>query len=74
MEIICAASLDSNSQKEKLCRQIRELGVVPCVSGMTVCAEYIGDRATAEKFIELFEQYARHGISTIEDLKGGDPV
>lgn len=65
MDIICTAVLDNNKQIQNLCECIEILGGMPCVSGNTVCVEYHGIKAKAEKFIELFEQYARHGICSV---------
>ena len=65
MDILCTTSLDNNEQVKNLCECIEILGGRPCVSGCTVCVEYHGEKDTAEKFIKLFEQYARHGICSI---------
>lgn len=64
MKVICAAVVENPTQRENLCECINILKGVPCVTGDTVCVEYDGDKAKAEKFIELFEHYTRHEIRT----------
>lgn len=70
MELICAATVDNEKELKTLCECISIIGGKPCVSGKTVCVEFEGPRTTAEKYIELFEQYARHGICSIDELRG----
>ena len=63
--IICTAILDNDLQIKNLCECIKILGGKPSVSGNMVCVDFCGSKAKADKFIELFEQYTRHGISVI---------
>lgn len=65
MEIVCTATMDNNSQVNELCEKIEKLGGKPSVSGVIVTVEYRGRKSHAEKIIELFEVYSRHGIFTI---------
>lgn len=67
MKIYCTAALDNEMQIMNLCQCIEILGGVPVVNKGNVSVDYEGSNATAEKFIELFEHYSRHGISIIEN-------
>lgn len=64
MRVICAAVVENPQQRENLYQCIEILGGVPTVGNNTVCVEYEGENAKAEKFIELFEHYVRHEIRT----------
>ena len=66
MLISCTAILDNDLQIENLCQCIKILGGKPCVEGCAVNLVYEGNNKTAEKFIDLFEQYPVHGVSAIE--------
>lgn len=65
MRIVCTAVVEDERQKSNLCECVGILGGKPNISGNTVCVEYDGPIRTASKFIELFEQYPVHGISTL---------
>ena len=67
MKVYCTAALDNEQQIMNLCQCIEILGGIPRVNRGEVCVDYEGPKDKAEKFIELFEHYSRHGISTIED-------
>lgn len=62
MHIICTAVIEDDRQRKNLCQCVGILGGNPCQSGNTVCIEYDGSVITAEKYIELFAQYATHEI------------
>lgn len=66
MLISCTAILENDMQMENLCQCIKILGGSPCVDGCEVTLAYEGSKKTADRFIDLFEQYPLHGISTIE--------
>lgn len=61
----CNAVIENKAQRDNLCDCIRILGGVPEVNKDTVSIDYDGPQTTRDKFIELFEQYPRHGISII---------
>ena len=63
MHIICTAIVDDYLNIKNLCDRTKILGCKPCVSGNTVCVEFTGPRTTAEKIIDLFENYTVHEIS-----------
>lgn len=65
MRIICTAVVEDERQRDNLCECVGILGGKPNVSGDTVSVEYNGPVRTASKYIELFEQYATHGITTL---------
>ena len=65
MRIICTALVENEMQKSNLCECVEILGGKPTTSGDTVTVEYEGPTDTANKFMELFEQYAVHDISTL---------
>ena len=67
MMLSCNAVVDNDQQIANLCQCIEILGGMPRVRRNTVCVDYNGPKDKAEKFIELFEQYSRHGISIIEE-------
>lgn len=64
MRVICTAVVENPQQRDNLKQCIGILGGVPNEAGDTVCVEYEGEYAKAEKFIELFEHYVRHEIRT----------
>ena len=66
MLVVCNALLDNDMQIENLCQCIKILGGNPQVDGCSVSVTFEGATATAEKFVELFEQYPFHGISTLD--------
>lgn len=67
MVVSCNAIVDNDQQIANLCQCIQILGGVPHVRKNIVCVDYEGDKAKAEKFIELFEHYSRHGITVIDE-------
>ena len=67
MILTCNATVDNDQQIANLCQCVQILGGMPRVIRNMVCVDYNGPKEKAEKFIELFEQYSRHGISIIEE-------
>lgn len=66
MILVCEAIVDEPGNRRNLCDYVKFLGGIPCVHDNKVSVEYNGDKANADKFIELFEGYARHSIFSIE--------
>ena len=66
MLLTCHARLYDDSQIENLCQCVKILGGKPCVKGNDVSVTYDGSNITADKFVELFENYPVHGVSIIE--------
>lgn len=65
MRIICSAVVEEDLQRKNLCECVKILGGKPDVSGNTVCVEYEGSTTAIAKFIELFDQFPFHGITTL---------
>lgn len=65
MRVVCTAIVENEAQKSNLCQCVKILGGEPNVSGNTVCVEHDGSVSTVSKFVELFEQYPVHGVSTL---------
>lgn len=64
MILYAVATVDNPQQRDNLCECIEILGGVANTSFSDVVLEYEGSKEECEKFIELFEQYPRHGIFT----------
>lgn len=62
MTITCMAIVENPQQRDNLCECIEILGGVPCINKEAVSVTLSRDDAKAEKFIELFEHYARHKV------------
>lgn len=56
------AVVENPEQRENLRKCLNILGEVPCIHKDLVCMSCNEQDVKAEKFIELFEQYARHEI------------
>lgn len=69
MVIVCEAIVDEPGDRRNLCDYVKFLEGKPCVHGNKVSVEYVGDKATADKLIELFEHYARHSIFSVEEQR-----
>lgn len=62
MKIKCTAIVENPQQRDNLCQCIGILGGVPDVNKEAVSVTLLRDDAKADKFIELFEHYARHEV------------
>ena len=65
MRVICTALVENEMQKSNLCECVKILGGKPTISRDNVTVEYEGPTNIANKFVELFEQYAVHSIGTL---------
>ena len=68
MRVFCVATLDNQPQIDNLVQCIEIIGGKPIVNGTDVLVEFDGEKSKADKLIELFEHYSRHGIYTEETL------
>ena len=64
MVLLAVATIDNPQQKDNLMKCIKILGGEPRTEFSDVSLEFIGSKEKCDKFIELFEQYPRHGIYT----------
>ena len=65
MRLTCTAIVDDPRQIDNLCECIDIIGAEYSVKGNAVYADFIGDKKTGDKLIELFDQYPIHGISIL---------
>lgn len=65
MKVFCTVVIEEPQQRDNLCRCLDIIGVEPDVKGNTIYAEYEGERETAQKLMDLFQQYPFHGISIL---------
>ena len=72
MRVSCSATIEEQLQRENLVQCANIIGVSPVILGDTVFADYDGDVKTADKLMELFQQFPFHGISVLN--WGGDPT
>lgn len=66
MNVICTAIVNDKRKAENLCDCVKKLGITPVVSGETVCAEYVGNKAIGTELVELFKQYDVHGTFMLD--------
>ena len=64
MLVYAVATIDNPKQRENLCECIEILGGKPNVAFSDVVLDFNGSKEQCDKFIELFEQFPRHGIYT----------
>ena len=65
MRVTCSATIEEQLQRENLVQCANIIGVSPVILGDTVFADYDGDVKTADKLMELFQQFPFHGISVL---------
>lgn len=66
MRVTCNATVGEERQIDNLCQCIKLIeGADYYVKGATVYAEYDGPKERGDILVEIFRQYAFHGISVL---------